>query len=297
MRLAPALLIAALPLLSGCVVAVVPVLAGGAILKKQGDKADRKAAAPMVAAGGGPAWLKTASAPAPVKSVQAEIAVGGPLEAAVVPPVAFTLPKPAAVTPGTLLTQIPTGAYAPLVEYAVGQQAKILNGEAVVSAIIAPGTALEKPGFLACNGQPAAVLIDADSAAASGGTATDLGEDLITLRDAGVAVIWITDRAGATLRADLAASGLDGAGKDRILIATGAGEGRKQIVRQAAAREYCIVAIAGDRRSDADELYDYLREDIAAFALEKTWGAGWFLLPAPLPATITARPNLTSRNP
>ena len=81
----------------------------------------------------------------------------------------------------------------------------------------------------------------------------------------------------------LQATGLDPQRTDRLLLLK-PGQDRKQQRREAAARDWCIVAIAGDRRADFDEAFDYLRDPQGpvAQALESHFGAGWFLAPPPI---------------
>ena len=79
------------------------------------------------------------------------------------------------------------------------------------------------------------------------------------------------------MRAQLAKAGVTPDAADRILEAHGDDE-RKQVMRQEAAAEFCVVAVAGARRGDMDELYDFIRSDTDAFKLEPRWGAGWFLV-------------------
>ena len=45
-----------------------------------------------------------------------------------------------------------------------------------------------------------------------------------------------------------------------------------------------VLAIAGDRKADFDEVFDYLRnpDGPVAIALEQFIGAGWFLAPPPI---------------
>ena len=64
-------------------------------------------------------------------------------------------------------------------------------------------------------------------------------------------------------------------------------EDRKQVRRWDAARNYCVLAIAGDKRSDFDELYDYLRNPDGAVALEHMFDNGWFVTPPPLVVAST----------
>jgi hypothetical protein len=42
------------------------------------------------------------------------------------------------------------------------------------------------------------------------------------------------------------------------------------------------MAIAGDTKSDFDELFEYLKDPHAAEPLDELLGAGWFLTPLPL---------------
>ena len=106
-------------------------------------------------------------------------------------------------------------------------------------------------------------------------------------------VLWISQLPAARA-ADVAqalrSSGLDAQGKDQMLLIR-AGEDRKQMLRGNANDDVCIVAIAGDRRSDFDELFDYLRDPNGAFALDRMLGEGWFLVPSLYPATADAKPS------
>jgi hypothetical protein len=56
-------------------------------------------------------------------------------------------------------------------------------------------------------------------------------------------------------------------------------EDRKQLLRENANDDVCVVAIAGDRRGDFDELFDYLRNPGSAVGLYPMMGSGWFLVP------------------
>ena len=58
--------------------------------------------------------------------------------------------------------------------------------------------------------------------------------------------------------------------------------------REQLAQLSCLIAIAGDTRSDFDELYDYLLDPNDAAPLEPIIGEGWFLIPTPL---LSERPN------
>jgi hypothetical protein len=67
------------------------------------------------------------------------------------------------------------------------------------------------------------------------------------------------------------------------------GNYRKQERRWQLAGNHCVVAIAGDRKSDFDELYDYLRDQSYAIRLEAFIGKGWFELPHPVAAIDSER--------
>jgi hypothetical protein len=79
------------------------------------------------------------------------------------------------------------------------------------------------------------------------------------------------------------ATGLDPLGLDRVLLLR-RGEVRKQQILNRADEDWCMLAIAGDSRSDFDEVFDYLRnpDGPVALALEQYIGAGWFVVPPPI---------------
>ena len=79
----------------------------------------------------------------------------------------------------------------------------------------------------------------------------------------------------------LRASGLDPAGEDPLLLIRNR-EDHKQLLREEAHKDVCVIAIAGDGKSDFDELFGYLRDPAAAVSLDSYLGAGWFLTPPPL---------------
>jgi hypothetical protein len=54
------------------------------------------------------------------------------------------------------------------------------------------------------------------------------------------------------------------------------------VLREDAQRDVCVIAIAGDRKGDFDELFDYLRDPASGESLDYLLGAGWFILPPPL---------------
>jgi len=66
---------------------------------------------------------------------------------------------------------------------------------------------------------------------------------------------------------------------------------RKQTRRDDLANVSCVIAIAGDSRTDFNELFEYLVKPEAALALELLIGQGWFLIPQALtqPSSQTTR--------
>ena len=104
------------------------------------------------------------------------------------------------------------------------------------------------------------------------------------MRVAGVAVVWITALPAGEVTAvaeALKTSGLDPAGSDPLLLVRSAAD-RKQVLREDAQRDVCVIAIAGDRKGDFDELFDYLRDPASGASLDYLLGAGWFIVPPPL---------------
>ncbi len=119
-----------------------------------------------------------------------------------------------------------------------------------------------------------------------------LAAELARLRAAGVAVLWLSDHgfeSDYAVYAHLQASGLDSAGRDPLYAQMAPGD-RKQGRRQEVAGRYCVLAVAGDKRSDAEEAYDYLLRPELAAPLEPLWNNGWFILPLPL-RVVPAEPT------
>ena len=216
-----------------------------------------------------------AAPPAVAASLQTEVAV-------VPEPIIQPAVQPARVR----------GDYADFARFALAQAQPMSGGAARTSVIYDPASPLEAPKFLACDQLAPAVLIDLDPAAGAfapahaGGAAPGLGDALVAVRAAGLVVLWATDLP-VTLAPEvyrtLRASGLDAEGTDRLLLNRTSDE-RKELRKRAAAADYCIVAVAGDKRGDFAELYDYLRNPAAAAALEPRFGAGWFMVPPALGA-------------
>jgi hypothetical protein len=155
-----------------------------------------------------------------------------------------------------------------------------------------PATVASQPTRANCGSQPPAVLIDLDPGSTAfdlddpPATAPGLAEQLASLRAAGLTILWQASLPAETserLYITLAALGLDPERTDRLLLIRKAGES-KQERRQDAARDWCILAMAGDSKGDFEEAFDYLREPNGslAAALSANLGDGWFLIPQPI---------------
>lgn len=251
-----ALALAALSLLTGCVAAAFPVLAGSAMLRSRAEAADARADAEAAA-------------------YEAEVEV---LDAiALAETTAMPAPGPRAQ---------PGDAYLALHGFA---QRAVRSQAAPVSALLDDPTLLQ-PIRAMCDEEQPALLIDLDPQdalvplAEATGSNPALVAALEDLRRQGLAIAWMTDRppedAGA-LREVLASTGLDPAGEDPIFVQRYPGEA-KQARRRALGETHCVIAMAGDERKDFDDLYQYVRDPAAAQALEPMLGHGWFLIPNPI---------------
>lgn len=259
------------PLLSGCVAAVaIPLVAGGTLYARN----HRVRAATTV----DQAALYT-----------------GPVQ----PPRTAYGEEPARVTV-TNLTELPPPTpsdlagkqdpWQPFFDYALAQAAALKDAEQPQSALIVPDGLFVSPQRRPCTQRYPAVILDLDKAkdaftpAPAAHAQAGLAQGLARLREAGTVVLWLTrlpaGQVGAVANA-LRTSGLDPEVKDQFLLIRGP-EDRKQVLREQANQDVCIVAIAGDERSDFDELFDYLRNPDSAAGLDAMLGSGWFLVPPPL---------------
>lgn len=343
-----------LPTLGGCVAAVVPVIAGGAMVRQQArDDSETPVAGaripilldPVPPSGPSPALAATptltptpapsatpapalalAPSAAPLASANPTAPLQAPASAPALAPTpalasasastpapasARALPNPAqpaaaaspvaSRAPAASLAVAPaqptrgSGALAgaalwqPFVDYAFDRAGRLGGSEPVQSALLSGDLTLDEPHLLPCVANTPAVLIDLDQgstpfAPAPGATPVPgLAESLASLREAGVVVLWISqadaNRVGE-IGDFLRTSGLDPTGRDPLLLARGA-DHRKQVMRKEANVSVCVLAIAGDRRGDFDELFDYLRDPASAAGLDVMMGSGWFLAPGP----------------
>lgn len=208
-------------------------------------------------------------------------------------------PAPAGSSPGLAALEAMGGPsrYGELTRFALDRLARRNAGEALTSVVTVEDFDITRPAFIPCGNLPPAVVIDLDDANAGldPALATNqsaerlraepgLAAELARLRAAGIAVLWLSDQGfevDHAVYANLQASGLDAEGRDP-LYAQMVPDDRKQGRRQEIASRYCVLAIAGDKRGDAEEAYDYLVRPELAAPLESLWDNGWFILPLPL---------------
>ena len=273
--------LAMLPLLGGCVAAIaVPLMtAAGAISER------RRTRAQIVA-------------DLPAANAVALAAIPEPAAASIGPGVQLTnlseLPPPSGITSSM------AGQWRDFTAYALDRASGLAERGEAVSALLTRESALAFGTELRpCVAREAAVVIDLDpiDAIFAPGSARQVSADITAavaqLRDAGVIVLWVSQASAndvAGVAAALQASGLDPTGRDPILLVRNEDE-RKQVLREEANRTVCVVAMAGDERSDFDELFDYLRDPRLATAYDVRLGSGWFLVP---PLFGTTAPALQS---
>ena len=274
---------ALLPLLSGCIaVAALPLLAGGAMFA--GGNVKIRAATPR----------PKVSGTVRIAAMGEERTAGSAIATAPVLPPALT--QPAGRRDSPLLSELrPPAPTAPdpwrdFVDYAADKGAAAAGKARGRSVLLEAGTPIGLPKLRQCEGKPPAVVLDLDSGAqafAPGAAHTPspaLVDGLARMREAGVVVLWITALPAGEVSAvaeALKTSGLDPAGSDPLLLVRSAAD-RKQVLREDAQRDVCVIAIAGDRKGDFDELFDYLRDPASGASLDYLLGSGWFIVPPPL---------------
>ena len=291
--------------LSGCVAALLPLAAVGAMGKSQIDRAEaqgalRNAGAVEVTFGGG-----APGAVEPIDFAGADVGSEGGTGGPDVRDIRDYLAQMTRAVDAS--EPVP---YADFAQYALEQSARAESGAGIQSAVLKPGFALQKPVTMPCGGKPSAVLIDLDVEEEPNGTAPllhadklyrqhGLSEAVAAIRSAGIDIVWLSDSpatAAREVRAMLHAAGLaeptgatttenDNGSGQFLFLDRGQRDGeadRKQLRRLEVARSYCVLAAAGDERADFDELYDHLRHPGGAVSLDHMFGAGWFLAPPPL---------------
>jgi hypothetical protein len=261
--------LAMLPLLGGCVAAIaVPLMtAAGAFSERRRSRAE----------------------------VVADLPAANAAALAVVPESAAAAAGPSVQLTGLKELPPPSGAFAAeaapwraFATYTLARAAGLAEQRNARSALLTQDSALTFRNELRpCTAREAAVVIDLDPADAifAPGSARqvplEIAATVSELREAGVVVLWVSQASAndvAGVAEALKASGLDPAGRDPILLVRNEEE-RKQVLREEANQTVCVVAMAGDRRSDFDELFDYLRDPRLETAYDAQLGAGWFLVP------------------
>ncbi len=280
-RIAAVLLLPAL--LSGCVAALIPVAAGGLIVGK-----DKLRTAPASHRTGDEKMEPLVAAADAMPATQPVVLEGaeqlvfnrpGTRDRRAGPALALGLDTPTASEQ----------AFSGFSEYVEAQAGRDPISEPRQSALLAvPGSMT--PDRSDCSIRPPAVVIDLDPSGATFNPAVEarpepaMAQLLRTFRMRDTDIFWISGLsaldAGA-VRQRLIASGLDPAGRDGLLLMRRADD-RKQTRRRELSATHCVIAIAGDTKSDFDELFDYLKDPSDAWPLDDLLDAGWFLTPTPL---------------
>lgn len=280
----PIILAAGALSLSGCVAAAIPLVAGGALARTTTDGRDAKVTVETSAI---PKATTLEASAIPTDSVEmsatdiAAADIGPDSEAAL-------------STSAEDLAFASSPALVDFVRYA-GKQAFLAaeSGSAQLTAVLREAEALngERQECTVSEFRPASILIDLDTGAEPfdpdtlGLASPELALSLKVLRGEEVEVAWISSNSAGSadrIRGALAQAGLDPEGNDQLLLLRYPGD-RKQTRRKQLAIETCLVAIAGDDRSDFDELYNFLTNPNAALALEPLFNNGWFLLDSTAP--------------
>lgn len=242
--------------LQGCVAAVIPVAAAGVLGKKQLDKDKGDKAEPAAVA-----TAKTEDPPAVAETAEQD-----------------AVPLPAANTVAAPVTG--DNPYAGFVNYALERARAREAGDAISSAILVENPSLSDPRTIDCAAKPLAVIIDADRESVSMSSIDGLSAVLAPLRTSGIRIAWVGKGPMARLESALEMAGL--LDRTDIILPVGDTGPRKQEQRTGFAVGHCVLAIAGDRQTDFDELFDYLEDARYAESLKKFHDAGWFTVPAPL---------------
>jgi 5'-nucleotidase (lipoprotein e(P4) family) len=192
------------------------------------------------------------------------------------------------------------------------------------SVVLAEGSALDNPSFVPCGNRPLAVVLDVDETAfqnlgyeydeavhgrsydpqrwnrweQTGAHAVAPMPGAVTalraIRDAGVAVIFNSNRQAANAAYTEAA--INGAGLgparhgDNLFlqgdVAAGSGKDPR---RAAVAARYCVIAMAGDQLGDFSDLFNARslavparRRAATSSPFASLWGEGWFMLSNPV---------------
>ena len=246
-----------------------------------------------------------APAPAPVKAAPPAPAPA-PTITYVPPPATATAPAPRPVAPSVSVAAAPVAVpppgtlypdpdrplapgqatFARFVRYVDASARQATGGADLLSAMLSDPVALDGNRRRCAVGEQLVALIDLDPAGglfappANPGPQPGLALGLSVLRQTGVEIAWLSDlpvnQSGA-LRTALEQSGLDPRGQDIISLRRDDADTKAQR-RDSLAGITCIVAIAGDERTDFDDRFKYLRNPEAGAGIEPLIGDGWFLI-------------------
>ena len=319
-RLCAAAALTLLPVLTGgCVVAAVPIVAGGVMARDQlkGEGKTRKAKKDERQDQGEPVGMRTAEGRAALAAIEGKRITQPRPDTLPVPggaPVPGTLPPPSGdgMTAGTgEAAAYSLQAYQALWNHLTLQVERRRKGEPLQSVVLMPGTTLDAPRYSSCGSKPLAVIFDLDESADKAAdpdapwrrwkgdgsdavTATPGAvEGIDAARREGIAVIFTTRRSpesapGVTGLLDHLGFGRFEPGRTLILAGSAeTGKGDEQ-VRQVIAAGYCVVALVGDSLNDFSTLFevtnDAAKRQTAATEtmVAPLWGSGWFILPNPV---------------
>ena len=276
----------ALPLLSGCAAALIPagMAAAYGVTKLPNHPLPSKQA------------KASAAARATTRATLPDIAV---LEAA-------GLPSGITVLPMTELPR-PDGAsssaafdrralrhsYDALTRYLFGKAADYGAGRPVKSVVLMPNVTADAPSYTVCETMPLAMVIDVDSANATGAVPAALVEAVTVARMADIEPMFVTDRPAAdasAIEAALTAGGLGPVTRgNNLWLANGMG---KDSQRWKIASRRCVVAMVGDEPGDFSQIYDATIPQTRT-AADALWGEGWFVLPSPAATTNQQNARVT----
>lgn len=279
-------LISTAALLQGCAAALLPVVAAGAIGKTQVDAAQARTRA---------AEQQLADLPQAQREAVVTVALAEDAALPATEPVVQT----AQVQSQPVALADVNHPYLAMARYALAQAERRQVGASVRSAVLVEQVSLIEPRAVDCGDKPSAIIIDMDEAPGvelSDGEAIGFGELLQFLRDNDIVIAWASDRSTGALADDLAlllGGNVPAMQADDIQLFAWPGL-RKQERRWNFATTHCVLAIAGDRKSDFDELFDYLLDPDYAIRLDAWTDKGWFLLPYPAAvAAATHSPKAT----
>ena len=307
-------------MLSGCVVAALPVVAAAGIGNKTlgQDGKKRKSAKPA------------RKAPTSVVTPEGTWKIVN----------ASALPPPSGAAPAT----VRPGAVPPEMQYLYGSgEASAISLQAyralwnflhieigyrrdksqISSVVLSRGATLASPKFDLCGKRPLAVVLDLDetallnlgyeSYAARRGDTYDQGrwtrweetgadkvaavpgaaDTLAAARREGITVVFNSNRSAATAAQTIAALDTVGLGPavlgDTLWLRDDGAPSGKDERRWKIAERYCVVAMVGDQLGDFSDLFNGPDNSVQArrnmtseSLLAPLWGAGWFVLPNPV---------------